>query len=319
MTMSFVQRIDRPLLITGILILIIYFAGSVVFPQMLTGKYLLQQIQIASYFGVLAAGAMMVILLGHIDLSIPWTMSVAAIMSTAIAGQGGENAIAPLSVPAALIFGCLVGLVNGLGVAVLRVPSMIWTLGINAVLLGMQVFYTGGFAPQGTASDFMRTIAIGHVGPIPIALFVWILVSLIMVFILSRTPLGRYVYAVGNRETATYLSGVRTRRVIILCFMWAGMCSALGGVLLAGYADQAYQAMGDPYLLPTIAAVVVGGTHILGGRGRYAGTVMGVLLLTLLSSILSVLQMLEGYKQIIYGVVIIAMLLSYGRAQKVQA
>ncbi len=90
-------------------------------------------------------------------------------------------------------------------------------------------------------------------------------------------------------------------------------------MLLAGYADQAYQAMGDPYLLPTIAAVVVGGTHILGGQGKYSGTVMGVLLLTLLSSVLSVLQMLEGYKQIIYGGVIIIMLLTYGRAAKVQA
>ena len=86
-----------------------------------------------------------------------------------------------------------------------------------------------------------------------------------------------------------------------------------------GYANQAYQAMGDPYLLPTIAAVVVGGTHILGGRGTYSGTVMGVLLLTLLASILSVMQIEEGYKQIVYGVVIIAMLLSYGRAERVQA
>lgn len=318
--MGMLRTIDRPLLITGILILAIYFVGSTMFPQMLTGKYLLQQLQIASYFGVLASGAMMVILLGHIDLSIPWTMSVAAIMSTAIAGPGGENAIAGLSVPAALLFGCLVGVVNGLGVAFLRVPSMIWTLGVNAVLLGMQVFYTGGFAPQGTASDFMRAIAIGHlIGPIPNALFVWILISLVMVFILRRTPLGRYIYATGNRETATYLSGVRTRRVIMLCFIWGGFCSALGGVLLAGYADQAYQAMGDPYLLPTIAAVVVGGTHILGGQGKYSGTVMGVLLLTLLSSVLSVLQMAEGYKQIIYGGVIIIMLLTYGRAAKVQA
>lgn len=318
--MSLIQRIDRPLLFTGILILIIYFVGASMFPQTLTDKYLLQQLQIASYFGVLAAGAMMVILLGHIDLSIPWTMSVAAIMSTAIAGPGGENSIAALSVPAALLFGCVVGLVNGLGVAILRVPSMIWTLGINAVLLGLQVFYTGGFAPQGSASGFMKAIATGHlIGPIPNALFVWLLISVVMVFILRRTPLGRYVYAIGNKEAATYLSGVRTRGVIIACFMWAGFCSALGGVLLAGYADQAYQAMGDPYLLPTIAAVVVGGTHILGGTGKYSGTVMGVLLLTLLSSVLSVLQLAEGYKQIIYGCVIIAMLLSYGRAQKVTA
>lgn len=318
--MALFKRIDRPLLITGLLILVLIFAGSALFPQILTAKYLLQQLQIASYFGVLAAGAMMVILLGHIDLSIPWTMSVAAIIATAFAGLTGDSSLAPLSVPAALLFGCVVGLVNGVGVAYMRVPSMIWTLAVNAVLLGVQVFYTGGFNPQGIASHFMRDIAVGHaVGRIPNAFYVWVLVSLVMLFILRRSPLGRYIYAIGNRETATYLSGVRTRWVIILCFVWAGLCSALGGVLLAGYANQAYQAMGDPYLLPTIAAVVVGGTHILGGKGTYAGTVMGVLLLTLLASILSVMQMEEGFKQIIYGVVIIVMLLSYGRSEKVQA
>jgi ribose transport system permease protein len=318
--MGALKRIDRPLLVTGILIIVLIFAGSAIFPQILTAKYLLQQLQIASYFGVLAAGAMMVILLGHIDLSIPWTMSVAAIISTAFAGMTGDSSLGIVSIPAALLFGCFVGLVNGVGVAFMRVPSMIWTLAVNAVLLGIQVFYTGGFAPQGIASPFMRDIAVGHaVGSIPNALFVWILVSLVMVFVLRRTPLGRYIYAIGNRERASYLSGIRTRWVIILCFMWAGFCSALGGVLLAGYANQAYQAMGDPYLLPTIAAVVVGGTHILGGRGTYSGTVMGVLLLTLLASILSVLQMEEGFKQIIYGSVIIVMLLSYGRSEKVQA
>jgi ribose transport system permease protein len=318
--MGALKRIDRPLLVTGILIVVLIFAGSAIFPQILTAKYLLQQLQIASYFGVLAAGAMMVILLGHIDLSIPWTMSVAAIISTAFAGMTGESSLGIVSIPAALLFGCFVGLVNGVGVAFMRVPSMIWTLAVNAVLLGIQVFYTGGFAPQGIASPFMRNIAVGHaIGPIPNALFVWILVSLVVVFVLRRTPLGRYIYAIGNRERASYLSGIRTRWVIILCFMWAGFCSALGGVLLAGYANQAYQAMGDPYLLPTIAAVVVGGTHILGGRGTYSGTVMGVLLLTLLASILSVMQMEEGFKQIIYGSVIIVMLLSYGRSEKVQA
>ena len=318
--MGIVNRIDRPLLITGLLILVLIFAGSAIFPQILTAKYLLQQLQIASYFGVLASGAMMVILLGHIDLSIPWTMSVAAIIATAFAGLTGESSLAPLSIPAALLFGCVVGLVNGVGVAFMRVPSMIWTLAVNAVLLGVQVFYTGGFNPQGIASHFMRDIAVGRsIGLIPNALYVWVIVSLIMLFILRRSPLGRYIYAIGNRETATYLSGVRTRWIIIFCFVWAGLCSALGGVLLAGYANQAYQAMGDPYLLPTIAAVVVGGTHILGGRGTYSGTVMGVLMLTLLASILSVMQMEEGYKQIIYGIVIIVMLLSYGRSEKVLA
>ena len=123
--------------------------------------------------------------------------------------------------------------------------------------------------------------------------------------------------AIGNRERAAYLSGINTRMVIILAFVVSGACSALAGVLLAGYSSKAYQGMGDPYLLPAIAAVVIGGTNILGGRGRYLGTVVGTILIVLLTSVLSVMQMPEAGRQIIYGLVIILMLLVYGRQRGV--
>jgi ribose transport system permease protein len=135
-------------------------------------------------------------------------------------------------------------------------------------------------------------------------------------FVLHRTTLGRAIYAVGNREQAAFLSGIDTRRVTLLCFVMAGACSAIAGVLLTGYSTKAYQAMGDAYLLPAIAAVVLGGTNILGGSGSYLGTVVGVILITLLQSILSVMQIPEMGRQIIYGVVIIVMLLIYGRGRR---
>ena len=122
------------------------------------------------------------------------------------------------------------------------------------------------------------------------------------VFLLKRTTFGRAVYAIGNRERAAYLSGIDTQRVVLVAFAISGGLSAFGGVLLAGYASKAAQAMGDAYLLPAIAAVVLGGASILGGRGNYLGTVAGVILITLLQSILSVMQMPEAGRQIIYGV-----------------
>src|SRR4249919_3259397 len=163
----------------------------------------------------------------------------------------------------------------------------------------------------------MRIIATGHslVG-IPNALLVWAVVGGAAVFLLNRTTFGRAVYAIGNRERAAYLSGARTTLVVIAAFAIAGGLSAFGGVLLAGYASKAAQAMGDPYLLPAIAAVVLGGTSILGGRGSYLGTVAGVILITLLQSILSVMQMPEYGRHVAYGVVIIAMLLIYGRGRR---
>ena len=113
-------------------------------------------------------------------------------------------------------------------------------------------------------------------------------------FLLTRTTFGRAVYGIGNRERAAYLSGVNTRRVVMIAFAISGGLAAFGGVLLAGYASKAAQSMGDAYLLPSIAAVVLGGTNILGGRGTYLGTVAGVILITLLQSILSVMQMPEA-------------------------
>src|SRR5262249_34064589 len=148
---------------------------------------------------------------------------------------------------------------------------------------------------------------------VPNGLIFWAVIGTGPVFLFPRTAFGRAIYAIGNRERAAYLSGVGTQRVVMIAFAISGGLSAFGGVLLAGYASHAAQAMGDAYLLPSIAAVVLGGTSILGGRGSYLGTIAGVILITLLQSILSVMQMEEFGRQVIYGFVIIAMLLLYGR------
>lgn len=312
------RSVDKPVLVAFGFIVLLLLVGSLYSSNFLSPEYLLQQLQVAAFLGVIATGAMLVILLGHIDLSIPWVVTIGGMMSTAAAGWWGE-AGAAAAVPFGVACGLVVGLVNGLGVAYLRIPSMIFTLGINAVAQGLMVLHTGGFAPQDHATEAMHWLAVKRpVLGIPNAALVWLAVGLVVVFILRRTPLGRYIYAIGNRESAAYLSGVSTRGVLIACFALAGMLSALAGVLLAGYSTKAYQAMGDSYLLPAIAAVVLGGTNILGGRGSYLGTVAGVILITLLQSILSVMQMEEASRQVIYGAVIIVMLLVYGRGTKVQ-
>ena len=149
--------------------------------------------------------------------------------------------------------------------------------------------------------------------------FVNVSVGACAVFLLTRTTFGRAVYGIGNRESAAYLSGVPTQRVVVAVFALSGALAAFGGVLLAGYAGKAAQSMGDAYLLPAIAAVVLGGTSILGGRGNYIGTIAGVILITLLQSILSVMQMAEFGRQIVYGGVIVAMLLLYGRSPRVRS
>ncbi len=304
---------DKPIVIALVFLVVIVLVGTgYTFATqgtapMLAPSYLLQQLQIGSFLGVCAAGMMLVILLGHIDLSIPWTLTAAAMMATTVGG--------PWAIPTGLLVGLLVGLLNGVGVAYLRIPSMIFTLGVDSVLRGLMVAHTGGFAPQTEASPLMRFLAAGKIFGFPVALGVWTLVSVIIAVILTRTGFGRAVYATGSRERAAFLSGIRTPWVVIGGFVCSALCASVAGVLLAGYSAKAYQGMGNAYLLPSIAAVVLGGTHILGGRGRYLGTLVGVVLIVFLNSVLSIMQMPEAYRQIIYGTVIIVMLLVYGREQ----
>jgi ribose transport system permease protein len=309
------SRDDRPILIAALFIVAILIAGTIYTMDrfgsapLLSPTYLLQQLQVGAFLGIVAAGMMIVILISQIDLSVPWTLTAAAMMATAVGG--------PWAIPIGLSVGLAVGIVNGLGVAYLRVPSMIFTLGVNAVMRGLMVAHTGGFAPQTAATDLMRTLAAERVFGVPNALFVWLAVSAIVAVILQRTVLGRSIYALGNKEAAAYLAGVNTKGVTVICFALCGVTAALAGVLLAGYSNKAYQSMGDAYLLPAIAAVVIGGTNILGGRGRYLGTLVGVILIVLLNSVLSIMQMPEAGRQIIYGGVIILMLLVYGRGEEV--
>lgn len=308
---------NKPLVIASGFILVILLVGTVYTlattgtAPLLQPAYLMQQLQIGAFLGICAAGMMLVILIGHIDLSIPWTLTAAAMVATAVGG--------PWAIPTAIAVGVAVGLVNGCGVAWLRIPSMIFTLGVDTVLRGLMVAQTGGFAPPDTATPLMLALAKDRVAGIPLALFVWVLVSLAVVLLLTRTTFGKALYAVGTRERAAYLSGIRNRAVVIGAFVGSAVCAALAGVLLAGYSAKAYQGMGNSYLLPAIAAVVLGGTHILGGRGRYAGTLLGVILIVLLNSVLSIMQMPEAFRQIIYGTVIIGMLLVYGRGDRVTA
>ncbi len=308
------SREDLPLLIASGFTVVILAVGTGYTlttngtAPLLQPTYLLQQLQIGSFLGICAAGLMAVILTGHIDLSIPATLTGAAMIGTAIGG--------PMAIPAALAFGLCVGLMNGAGVAVLRVPSMIFTLGMDTVLRGVTVAQTGGFAPQDQATPLMLALAKDRVLGVPLALYVWAAVSILVAFLLARTSFGRALYAIGTRELAAYLSGIRTRTVLVGAFVLSSVCAAMAGVLLAGYSAKAYQGMGNAYLLPAIAAVVLGGTNVLGGSGRYVGTLIGVILIVLLNSVLSIMQMPEALRQIIYGVVIIAMLLLYGRGDR---
>jgi ribose transport system permease protein len=311
-----IRSVDKPVAFAAAFIVVILVVGTIYTlatqgsASLLSPTYLLLQLKVSAFLGIVAAGMMLVVLLGHIDLSVPWTIAASAMLATAWGGAG--------AIPVGLLVGLGVGVFNGLGVAFLRIPSMIFTLGVNVVLRGFMVMLTGGFSPSSEPTDLMLLLSKGDVLGVPIPVIIWAVVGVAVSFMLRRTPLGRYIYAIGNREGAVYLSGINTRMVLVATFAMCSMLAALAGLLIAGYSSKAFQAMGDPYLLPSIAAVVIGGTNILGGSGKFSGTVMGTILIVLLQSVLSVMQMPEAGRQIIYGVVIIAMLLAYGRGSRLR-
>jgi ribose transport system permease protein len=291
--------------------IVLLLGGSLLYPGFLKPSYILQQLQIAAFLGIIATGAMLVVLLGEIDLSVPWTITGTAIVVISVSGSS-DPVIASLAIPLGLCLGMIVGFLNAIGVAVFRVPAMVWTLAVNAMLLGAAVFYTGNSRPNGEVPWLATQAAVGRTFGIPNAFLVWLVVAVIMIWVLKRTVYGSYLYALGNSPRAVFLAGARVRVVTIATFVLAGMFSSFGAILLLGYTNQAYQGMGDPYLMPVISAVVIGGTSIQGGRGSYIGTFAGAIFITLLSSILSVLQMPAAARAVIFGVIIFVMLLVHG-------
>lgn len=311
-----IQRLlpfDTPTLtVMAALILMLAGFGSV-YPQFLSPAYLLGQLHVGAFLGIVAAGTMVVILMGRIDMSIPWTMTAAAVVATSLqTGPLSGNA----SILAGLMVGVGVGLINGFGVAVLRVPAIIWTLAVDTILRGAVVYYSAQTLINSTPAPLLRSLGQGQVAGMPLAVMVWLSLSAIVVAVLVRTVAGRQIYAIGTSETAAFLSGIPTRRVIFGGFIFSGLCNALAGMMVAGYANQAYLDMGAGYLLPAIAAVVIGGTSILGGRGSYAGAFCGVLLITLASSLLSVVRAPESLRQIVFGLIILTMVAVYSHRRK---
>src|SRR6478752_10305869 len=195
---TLIRRVEPAVAMAFGCIIALLFLGSLYSTSFISPEFLLQQLKVASFLGVIATGMMIVILLGQIDLSVPWVVAVGGMMATAATGWGplGEA----LAIPVGIGCGIALGLVNGFGVAFLRIPSMVVTLAVNAVAQGLMVVHTGGFSPQDSSSPAMRFIATGQsVLGIPNALLVWVGVGVAAVFLLTRTTFGRTVYAIGNR------------------------------------------------------------------------------------------------------------------------
>jgi ribose/xylose/arabinose/galactoside ABC-type transport system permease subunit len=200
--------------------------------------------------------------------------------------------------------GGAVGLLNGLLVTKRRVPPFIATLGVAILLEGIRMVYTKA-APSGSIPPVARFFGNGAIGPVPTALIVFLALALLAAFVLRRTAIGRYIYATGVNREAARLSGINVDGVAILTYVICSALAVLGGLILAGFVGYADNYLGAGYELDSIAAVVIGGTSFAGGSGGIGGTVVGVLLLTMLFNIVLLLSLSVEYQLVVKGMVII--------------
>ena len=261
---------------------------------------------------ILAGCQTLTMLTGGIDLSVGAVASmVGFVTATLVHSPGGV----PFAIAVAVTVALLAGLINGIGVGVFRVHPLIMTLGMSFVVLGLsnvwqlETIQTGAGVP-----DVLRTLGSGTVfGIVPNSLVAFIPLVLLILLGLRRTGYGRLLYAIGDNPVAARLSGARSWQVLTVLYVISALLAAIAGLLLSGLTNTASVSLGDTSLLPSVAASVIGGTSILGGRGGYSGTIVGALILTVLAALLTILGLPEPVRQVLFGSIIVAVAAAYTR------
>ena len=294
-----------------ILLLVLLVAGiELVRPGTVTPTWISNTLLFAAPLGILAAGQTLVMLTGGIDLSVASVATGAAYLLSTNSSSGTV-----LAILIGLSLGLAVGLLNGIGVALLRVQPLVMTLGTGLMSLGIMVVYSQTMmASAPRVPPVIVLLGSGKVGGIlPIDLFLWVPLAALMIFALARSGFGRLLYAIGDNPVACQLAGIRVWQVLVVDYVLCGLLAALAGLVLVGSTNAADLSLADVYLLPSVAAVVIGGTSIFGGRGGYAGSIVGALILTVLNSLLTLLDAPEPIKQILYGAIILLLAAVYTR------
>lgn len=311
------RRISPPVLAL-ILAVLLFLGGGIVRPGFANLEQGINIIRLAAFLGIIAAGQTLVIISGGegIDLSSGAVVTLGAILAFRI--SNGQNEMILPAMLVALGTGAGIGFLNGLGITLLSIPPLVMTLGMTGIVAGTIRAVTRGQLEGGTPPLMGQLISQNLIGPIPGVIILWILFGLLMWMLLERTAYGKQLFAIGANRTTARLSGVRVNLVVLVTYTLSGLLSAFGGFILLAFTQTVFLNLGAPYQFPSIAAVVVGGTMLAGGRGSYWGTMAGALVLTLIQSLLRALQIEEAYQLIVLGATLVVLLSIYGRERKLR-
>jgi ribose transport system permease protein len=301
---------DRPIVpllaLLGLLVILFELGPSSVSPAWAGGVF-----RAAVPLAILAGCQTLAMLTGGIDLSVGAIASASGFVVATLVGTMGL----PVAILIVLIAAGIAGLVNGIGVGVFKVHPLIMTLGMSLVVLGLanvwqvQRVQTGAGVPpelRTLGSNVFLTV-------IPYSLIVFVPVALLILLGLRRTGYGRLLYAIGDNPIAARLSGARAWQVILVLYVISAVLAGIAGLLIGGLTNVASVTLADSYVLPSVAAAVIGGTSILGGRGGFGGTIVGALILTVITSLLSSLGYPEAVRQILFGAIIVGVAAAYTR------
>jgi ribose/xylose/arabinose/galactoside ABC-type transport system permease subunit len=286
---------------------LLLIVAAIITPTMYTPQSIFLNLRQASQLGIVAIGQTLVMLVGGLDLSVTGVIVLTSVIIADV-GEGQNSLIAP-AVLIALVMGALIGLGNGLLITKRNVPPFVATLGMLVLIRGGQLAYTKGI-PSGQVPGGLSLLG-APVGVMPVSFLLWVALSLLLGFILLRTPYGRRIFAVGSNRVTAYLSGVAVDRVLISVYVLCSLLAVLAGVVLSGYVGYVDRYLGRGFDLDSITAAVVGGTSFAGGKGTLLGTAAGVLLVQLLSSLMLQLGLDVQVQLIVKGLVIIGAVALY--------
>lgn len=272
-------------------------------------------VRLAVFLGVIAAGQTLVIISGFegIDLSAGSVVTLTAILTYVTVK--GENDKVLLALLISLAVGALIGFINGLGITFLKISPFVMTLGMSGVVTGLIIIINHGNVSGKVAPIMTRLIArpLSPDIPIPNAIIIWIIFGILMWLLLERTTFGKHLFAIGVNRVTAKLSGVNVTATNLAVYSLAGALAGFGGFLVVGNTGVVFIALGQPFLFPSIAAVAVGGTLLSGGKGSYWGTMAGAIVLTLITSLLTTMQMPDSVRRMVLGATLLVMISIYGR------
>jgi ribose transport system permease protein len=302
---------DRPMIPLIALLGMLVVASELVRPGIVDPEWTGVILRTSVPLAILAACQTLTMLTGGIDLSVGAVASMSGFVVASVVGTEGL----PVAIAIALVAAALAGLVTGIGVGVFRVHPLIMTLGMSLVVLGLanvwqlQTVQTNSGVPS--ELRWLGSQAVAQIFPVSLLVFVP-LAALILVG-LRRTGYGRMLFAIGDNPVAARLSGARSWQILVVLYVTSALMAAVAGFLYTGYTNVASVSLVDTDVLPSVAAAVIGGTSIMGGRGGFGGTIIGVLILTVISSLLSSLGYPEAVRQVLFGAIIVAVAAAYTR------